>query len=980
LRPLAVFGVAGGVSLAAFHLAGGTPALEGNQAPVQMSVGSFVLGAGYDLERLDLLGPTLYYVEENYVEPSRVDYEAMYVEALEAVERRVPVTMFRREPGGSLLHLEVGDHRTVVEVEPIHSRKQLQKGLREVAGVLKNHLEPDDIPDVPEDGNPFAEVEYALVNGILSTLDPHSVLLPPQDSKEMDVENQGEFGGLGIVIVDRDGKLTIEYPLPDTPAFRVGLQSDDHIVRIDGETTINMSLDDAVTRLRGRVGDPVTIEVMREGLSTPLKITIIRANIPINPVEADVLEGAIGYISIKSFHAAVESDLHEELTRMTRETGGLKGLVLDLRDNPGGYLTQAVAVADTFLERGMIVAQVAGSGTRDSEENAHAGGTEPFYPIVVLVNANSASASEIVAGALRNNDRAVIVGERTFGKGSVQNLHEFVDDSKLKLTISKYLTPGDRSIQSVGIPADIELVPINAEWHEAEEGEGREPVARVYWRERVRREADLDQHLEVIDRGFEEPAYSIRYHRPVDIRRRSAELDLSNDYEVQFARDVLLSSPSWRRGEILAALSRVVGRHQLSGERDVEEAFGELGIDWSSGSTPAEPSLEVRFDLGEDSRLIAGQEERVGLEVTNIGSEPLYRLVGISESENENLDGREFVFGHLAPGVTLRFGHRVRLVDGYPTEMTPVTFSFRDASGDKVATVYERVPVEGRALPSLAWSWTVDDTEGGDGDGMVEVGELLHVELSVENVGDGSTDEAFARIKNLSGRAMDIVKGTLEPGYMVAADGARCEGTVQADATVYPDDCVRSLAPGETWSGAFEVKVNEVPDDRLAMELAIGDARAYDFASIVRGGFFSYFVNHEELELTLDAASPPSTQRVPPAIAVTRAPEVSVDHQQVTLSGVVSDEQGVSYVMVFHGEDKVFYDGTGRRGKVRSVPYTASVRLEPGLNTLIVLAADLDGYTSTRSVVTYFVDPDLQAKVGSLEEPVEEFSLEEGAQ
>ncbi|MBW2256920.1 MAG: PDZ domain-containing protein [Deltaproteobacteria bacterium] len=645
LRPLAVFGVAGGVSLAAFHLAGGTPALEGDKAPIQMSVGSFALSAGYDLERLDLLGPTLYYVEESYVEPSRVDYEVMYVEALEAVERRVPVTMFRREPGGSLLHFEVGDHRTVVEVEPIHSRKQLQRALSEVAGVLKNHLEPTDIPNVPEGGDPFAEVEYALINGLLSTLDPHSVLLHPRDSKEMDVENQGEFGGLGIVIVDRDGKLTIEYPLPDTPAFRIGLQSDDHIVRIDGETTINLSLDDAVSRLRGRVGEPVTIEVMREGLSSPLKITIVRETIRINPVEAEILEGAIGYVSIKSFHAAVESDLHEELTRMNRETGGLKGLILDLRDNPGGYLTQAVAVSDTFLERGMIVAQVAGSGTRDSEENAHAGGTEPFYPIVVLVNANSASASEIVAGALRNNDRAVIVGERTFGKGSVQNLHEFVDDSKLKLTISKYLTPGDRSIQSVGIPADIELVPINAEWRDADVGEGREPFARVFWRERVRREADLDQHLEVLGRGFEEPAYSIRYHRPVDIRRRSADLDLSKDFEVQFARDVLFSSPSWRRGEILAAISALVGRHQLRGEREVEQALGELGIDWSDGSTPAEASLEVRFDLGEDGRLIAGQEERVGLEVTNTGSEPLYRLVGISKSDNENLDGREFVFG-----------------------------------------------------------------------------------------------------------------------------------------------------------------------------------------------------------------------------------------------------------------------------------------------------------------------------------------------
>ncbi|MBW1880260.1 MAG: hypothetical protein JRJ84_18010, partial [Deltaproteobacteria bacterium] len=198
--------------------------------------------------------------------------------------------------------------------------------------------------------------------------------------------------------------------------------------------------------------------------------------------------------------------------------------------------------------------------------------------------------------------------------------------------------------------------------------------------------------------------------------------------------------------------------------------------------------------------------------------------------------------------------------------------------------------------------------------------------------------------------------------------------------TVYPDGCVRTLAPGETWSGAFEVQVDAAPSDHLALELVVGDAQAYDYASIVRGGFYSYFVNDEEIELTLDSEVSASTKRVPPAIVVTRAPEVSVDHEQVTLSGVVSDDQGVSYVMVFHGEDKVFYDGTGRHGKVRSVPYTASVRLKPGLNTLIVLAADLEGHTSTRSVATYFVDPALQAKAAPVEVPPADIPLEEGTQ
>ena len=205
-------------------------------------------------------------------------------------------------------------------------------------------------------------------------------------------------------------------------------------------------------------------------------------------------------------------------------------------------MSQAVAAADTFSWDGAPT--VDGSGRKREERVARAAGAESDYPIVVLVNANSASASEIVAGALRNNERAVIVGERTFGKGSVQNLHQFFDDSKLKMTISEYLTPGDNSIQSIGIPADIALSPALI----VPGDEEAEPIVRMYWRERVRREADLDQHLTQKTLRVEDPVYSVRYLLPDEPnKRRTAELDLSSDYEVQFARDLILAAPSYHR-------------------------------------------------------------------------------------------------------------------------------------------------------------------------------------------------------------------------------------------------------------------------------------------------------------------------------------------------------------------------------------------------------------------------------------------------
>ena len=238
----------------------------------------------------------------------------------------------------------------------------------------------------------------------------------------MDEDNKGEFGGLGITIVDRGGKLTVEYPLKDTPAERQGLQPDDHIVRIDGETTINMSLDEAVRKLRGPVGAPVVIHIMRQGLTESLRKRIVRARIKLNPVEGQLLDGGVAWISIKSFHANVDADLAEQLTLLARNAGGkLKGVILDLRGNPGGYLTQAVAVSNRFLSDGVIVSTVDGRGREGARETARSRNTEPNYPIAVLLDASSASASEIVAGALRNNERAIVIGERSFGKGSVQN-------------------------------------------------------------------------------------------------------------------------------------------------------------------------------------------------------------------------------------------------------------------------------------------------------------------------------------------------------------------------------------------------------------------------------------------------------------------------------------------------------------------------------------------------------------------------------
>lgn len=948
LRPVAAVSLAWVVGLTAYSFVGGAPGGAGEAHAAGRGEKAWGV-ANYHLRELELTRSTVFYLRERYVEPERLDYERMFESALEGVERRVPGVMFRRDPSESALFVEVGEHREMLRVAPIASDHALLQALGDVADILERKLKPSDVPtrtDEPGE-NPYAEVEYELINGLLSTLDPHSRLLPPEAARDMDVENAGHFGGLGITIQDRKGKLTVEYPLKDTPAMEAGILADDHIIRINGESTINMALDEAVSRLRGKVGEPVTIEILREGESQPIVKTLVRAKIRLNPVEGQLLEGGVGYVQISSFHGEVATTLNEVLVALRKEAGApLKGLVIDLRGNPGGFLNQAVAVSNTFLERGVIVSTVDGDGRKLDEQVAQAFDTQPNYPIAVLVDARSASASEIVAGALRNNGRAVIVGERTFGKGSVQNLQTFPDDSKLKVTTSKYLTPGDKSIQSVGIPADIELVPLVVD--EREVGAREVPYALVHWRERVSREADLDQHLDNTVLEAEPPAWSAAYRRPLEVkRRRTAELDLSDDVEVSFARELLLASPSAARGDLLQAAGPLVASAQKRWEKEVIDQFRTIGVDWSAGPSRSSAKLDVRFDLGGE-RLVAGEERDIKLTVRNDGPEALYRVVAVAKSDVESIDGREFVIGKLQPGESRSWSHTVLLPHGYPSETASAQLDFRDGGNLQLATREVLLPMEGRPLPAFAWSWALVP----DADGRIDVGDTVSVAFTLENVGEGASEAAFARLKNRSGRALDIVKGTLEPGTLRRADGSACEAP--ADGALPAEGCRLSLLPGEAWEGRFEVVVREARADGLEITLALGDGEAFDYATISRNSLWEWFGADEKITLPLGAVDPARVERKPPGIEISRAPEPVSRAAVVTLSGQVTDDLGLRHVMVYQGENKVLYEGQVGGNALTQVPFTLEVELEPGVNTLSVLAVDTDGARSTRSVVVRY--------------------------
>ena len=315
----------------------------------------------------------------------------------------------------------------------------------EVLSIVQNQY-VDEVP--PKD------LIYSAIKGTLRGLDPHSSFLDPDSYREMQVETSGSFGGLGIEITLKDDVLTVVAPIEGTPAYRAGLQTGDRIVKIDGLSTKDMQLSDAVKRMRGKPGTKVTVTIAREGWTEPKDFEIAREQIRVQSVRAHDLGGGIAYLKLRQFQEQSPGDMSAALDKASK--AGMKALILDLRNNPGGLLTAAVEVTEEFIDDGKLVVYTEGRvRNQNMRFSAHAKKSYPNLPMVVLVNQGSASASEIVAGALQDWGRAIIVGAQTFGKGSVQTIIPLSDGSGLRLTTAKYYTPKGRSIHGKGITPDI---------------------------------------------------------------------------------------------------------------------------------------------------------------------------------------------------------------------------------------------------------------------------------------------------------------------------------------------------------------------------------------------------------------------------------------------------------------------------------------------------------------------------------------------
>ena len=358
------------------------------------------------------------------------------------------------------------------------------------------------------------------IQGLLLSLDPHSSYLKPEEFQELQEETSGSFSGVGIEITIKDGILTVVSPIEGTPADKAGIKANDLIVEIEGKKTKDMSPDEAIRQLRGPKGSKVTIAIQRQGWNEPRPFSLTRDIIPLHSVKASFLAPGFAYLRITNFQSHTTRDFKQKLADLQKDQA-IRGLILDLRNNPGGLLNQAISISDIFLKQGTIVSTRGRTEDQNMVFQAHDTADDSGIPMVVLVNEGSASASEIVAGAIQDHKRGIIVGTRTFGKGSVQTIIPLPDGAGLRMTTAKYYTPADRSIQALGISPDVE---VSAQ--EAVNAGDRQSSSEIL------RETDLQNHFQEKKEGTPSPA------EPIDkeIRER-----LKNDIQLNTALNILKS-------------------------------------------------------------------------------------------------------------------------------------------------------------------------------------------------------------------------------------------------------------------------------------------------------------------------------------------------------------------------------------------------------------------------------------------------------
>ncbi len=933
-------------------------------------------------QNLNITNIVMQYVNRYYVNKSAIEPKNMVFQALGRLERIVDEVLVDFPDGeeGEVVEVQVVSKKQTFDIGEIEDLDDVTKTLDQIFEFITTNLTSNEIE--------INELEYAVLDEMLKTLDAHSGIITPQIYKEFMIETEGSFGGLGIVIGIRDGELTVISPIEGTPAYNVGIKPNDKIVQIEDESTVNMSLIEAVSKLRGRKGTQVAIHINRDSFTQSREFKITRDTIKIESVEPFELDDGIRYIRIRDFQKNTLDSIVENLKNGGEDP---KGIILDLRGNPGGLLDQAEKISDIFLTNGVIVTTKVGN----SSKHYHANDKDHQYAgnVVVLVDAGSASASEIVAGALKNNERAVIIGERTFGKGSVQQIFDLQDGSALKLTIAQYLTPGDISIQDIGVTPDIILHPTTITEDLIIFNSNLEPRLKKL----------KGKSVNPVQESRENPMYSVTYLEDIEINDNEEEptpeealtkeekrKKIEKDFYVLLARDIILSSKAPSRQGALDQIQKNISKITKDQDNKIVDQWKKLGVDWSYGKeTSSNPSINVRIHP-QIPEAIAGDEVEITVVVENTGLEPLYRLSATTESENLIEKGKELIFGKLNPGEKKVWSTKVEIPKWALTREDKVTLKFQDAHKSTIPDYDFNVKINALPRPLYAFNYGIIDDGRygsiGNGNGIMEMGEKIALVLKVKNIGEGSSKKTIVSLKNLSGDKIFLEKGRTEIENLAPEEIRETTFTFNVKKSETPIDIEIQIIDeifrdGITNKVAIpnNINVSDYRENKL-------NVLVKDDNTPIRGGGFTDapiiarsqkgtnlravgqnkdwikvnlhenilgWINKgkvqslEDSDSTLsDNAQFQETFEAPPIISLNHLP-LSTTSSIINLYGDINDRDGIELVSVFLGDNKVALLPSTKT----NVSVFLELTLEEKINLITIIAKDSKGFLSKRSFV-----------------------------
>jgi carboxyl-terminal processing protease len=735
----------------------GNQTLKAKAPPSFASISSEPLEVETDQESIanDLLIESILSIIQNYyVDQTRVSSRELLVTGLKHLDHDPHITVSER---GSFFTLRYDNQEIVFEVPKTLDYQEMLTKVKSISSFLNSRLRNGSDTVWHNSGT------FMFINSMLSGLDVHSALLDKGTYLDLRQGTEGAFGGVGVIVGIKDNLLTVIKPLKNSPAARVGIHHNDRIMKINDINTYGISLDSLVEHMRGAPGTVIDLSLLREGAVSPAKVSLTREIIHVNSVESEILtveNRNFLQVHIESFANQTTDELIEAVESAEKKVGKIHGIILDLRSNPGGLLDQAIKVSDLFLREGKIVSTL---GRRQEVEQANFDVVEFDHPLVVLINGESASASEIVSGALQDHNRAVIIGQPSFGKGSVQTVFELPGEQALKLTIAKYLTPQGRSIQDFGIVPDVWLLPVST---------NVKPIQYLSRYPRIKNQNILESSMSAKvaaiggTKNYNGVGFKGYYlnHNPPD----GMNVEPVNDTELQFAATLLLEvnkhygdtlpEGTWRASHWLALASKQLGQKIAAADAEATAWLKDkIGIDWKAPRTV--PINPPKLIVGAASELNAAKGNYLTLPwvVENLDDETASRVSLFAYSQDQAMGVQEVLVGTI-PGHKQRTGYieipipatqlksRLVLNLGISIDGVPVY--------NPAKTIL--INVDSKHEMFLDLSSQLVNEVGGNVAGFLEAGEKGKLRVEVENKGDLPLKNLKLRVANLSGTQVEL--------------------------------------------------------------------------------------------------------------------------------------------------------------------------------------------------------------------------------